>query len=69
MTIRNNRTNGDPEPITPAAASKITGLTPTQLARLGDRGVLTVSRPSGTHRRYVRAEVEALAQPIKAGPQ
>ena len=50
--------------ITPAEAARISGLTPGGLARMADRGQLTEIRPTGTHRRYRRTEVEALAKPV-----
>lgn len=52
------------ERITPADASRITGLTTGHLARMADQGKLTCARPGGTHRRYLLSEVEALAKPL-----
>ena len=49
--------------VTPREASQITGLTPAGLAKMADQERLTAVRPGGTHRRYVRAEVEALVAP------
>lgn len=46
--------------ITPAAAARIAFLTPKTLSRLADEGKIQSIRP-GTHRRYLRADVEALA--------
>lgn len=52
------------ERITPAEASRITGLSQKQLGRMADKGVIECARPSGTHRRYLRAELEALVAPV-----
>jgi len=52
--------------IRPAEASRISGLTPDGLAKMADRGQISCSRPGGTHRRYFRSEIEALAQPVEA---
>ncbi|GAB2558684.1 MerR family transcriptional regulator [Leucobacter ruminantium] len=65
MAKRNEPNTTEAETLTPGEASAISGLTPTWLARLADRGELTVSKPGGTHRRYVRAEVERLAAPVE----
>lgn len=65
MTNRKHHYNREGEVITPAEASRITGLSAAWLARMADRGDLTASRPGGTHRRYVRAEVERLAAPVE----
>lgn len=51
--------------ISPAEAARISGLTPSGLARMADRGDLTASKPGGTHRRYLRSEIEALAKPVR----
>lgn len=40
------------------------GVTPGALAKMADRGKLTVSKPTGTHRRYLLTEIEALAKPV-----
>lgn len=48
---------------TPGFASKLCGLTVGHLARMSRNGQLTTIRPSGTHRRYLRSEIEALAAP------
>lgn len=53
------------EKLTPREASQIAGLTPAGLAKMANLGKLTVSRPGGTHRRYLRSEIEALAAPSK----
>lgn len=50
--------------IRPAEAANISGLTPGGLAKMADRGDLTLIKPSGTHRRYSRVEIEALAKPV-----
>lgn len=50
--------------LTPSEASRLSGVTPLTLSRMADRGELTISRPSGTHRRYNRSEIEALAKPV-----
>ena len=50
--------------VRPAEAAAITGLHRYTLARMADRGQLTVSKPGGTERRYLRSEVEALAKPV-----
>lgn len=55
------------ERITPGEASRITGLSPKQLGRMADRGQIESARPSGTQRRYVRAEIEALMAPEQHG--
>lgn len=49
--------------MTPQQAASATGLTPSWLARMADEGKLTAARPGGTrsHRRYLRAEIDALA--------
>lgn len=52
------------DPLTPAIASAISGLSTGHLARMASAGKLTVSKPGGTHRRYVRSEIEALAEPL-----
>lgn len=65
MTKRHKPDDRDPQKITPAEAARITGLSPAGLARMADRGDLTVSKPGGTHRRYVRSEIEALAEPVQ----
>lgn len=57
-----NPVNG--EWLTPSRASVISGLTPDHLARMANAGKLTASKPGGSHRRYVRAEIEALAEPV-----
>lgn len=61
MAIR-TRTS-ETEQITPAVASEITGLSASHLARMADAGRIHCTRPSGTHRRYVRSEIEALMEP------
>lgn len=66
MTKLTTQNESTPMSIRPAEAALIAGLTTMQLARMADRGQITCSRPSGTHRRYVRAEIEALAQPVEA---
>ncbi len=48
----------------PADASRMSGLTPAGLAAMARRGALTASKPGGTHRRYLRSEIEALAKPV-----
>lgn len=45
--------------LTPAAAARATGLSVRQLARFAEAGKIRSIRP-GTHRRYLRADVEAL---------
>ncbi|WP_143469870.1 MerR family transcriptional regulator [Leucobacter sp. OAMSW11] len=62
MTERDD--HNERELIRPAEAARISGLTPGGLAAMADRGKLTAPRPGGTHRRYVRAEIEALAAPV-----
>ncbi len=52
------------EYLTPQRAKILCGLSTDQLARMADAGKLTVSKPGGTHRRYLRAEIEALAKPV-----
>lgn len=64
MPKRTNHTEADRDTITPAEAAQIAKLTPSYLARLANRGRLTVSKPGGSHRRYLRAEIEALAAPV-----
>lgn len=61
MTNRNERDKS--EKLTPREASLIAGLTPAGLAKMANFGKLTVSKPGGTHRRYLRSEIEALATP------
>lgn len=51
--------------LTPGEAAAKTGLSTTWLAVLADQGKLTASRPAGTHRRYLRSEIEALVAPAK----
>lgn len=48
------------EYITPTEASKIIYLSTKQLTRYADEGKIRFIRP-GSHRRYLRADVEALA--------
>lgn len=55
------------EYITPGEASRIAFVTPRTMTRLAKRGtVRTLALPSG-HRRYLRADVEALLNPV--GPE
>lgn len=49
------------EYITPAEAQSIAFLSVKQLSRLADEGKLRVIRP-GKHRRYLRADIEALVK-------
>lgn len=49
----------DSDYLSPFAASRATGLSVRQLARLADAGRLRSIRP-GTHRRYLEADVAAL---------
>ncbi|MBL5972446.1 MAG: DNA-binding protein [Candidatus Leucobacter sulfamidivorax] len=65
MAIRTNQADEGDTPLTPAEASALSGLTTAHLARMAERGDLTVSKPGGTHRRYVRSEIEALAEPVQ----
>lgn len=46
--------------LTPGAAAEALGITATHLARLADKGVIRAIRPTGGHRRYAEADVEAL---------
>lgn len=55
------------ERIAPGEAARITGLTPKQLGRMADRGLIECARPGGTQRRYVRGEIEALMEPEQRG--
>ena len=50
--------------LTPGEASAICGLTADHLARMANAGKLTATKPGGSHRRYVRPEIEALAEPV-----
>lgn len=50
--------------LTPGDASAICGLTADHLARMANAGKLTASKPGGSHRRYVRTEIVALAEPV-----
>lgn len=67
-------TDEQPEFITPGEASRIAYLTPRSLSRLADEGKIATIRP-GKHRRYRRADVEALvpdsavSSPDVSGPQ
>lgn len=63
-----NSANCAPPPIAPGSASAICGLSPQHLARMADRGQLTALKPGGTHRRYVRSEIEALVEPAVIDP-
>lgn len=65
MTKRTNQTRSDL--VAPGEASKIAGLAPATLAKMADRGQLSSSRPGGTHRRYLRSEIEALVSTTKVG--
>lgn len=58
MTNCNGRDKSDL--LTPAQASRMTGLTTSGLAKMADQARLSSIRPSGTHRRYLRTEIEAL---------
>ena len=51
--------------ITPAAAAAIAFLSPKTLSRLADEGKVRSIRP-GTLRRYLRADIEALASDAQA---
>lgn len=53
------------ELISPKQAAAICGITPDHLARMANAGKLTASKPGGSHRRYLRSEVEALAKPVR----
>lgn len=67
MVVRMTEVTNSPETdqaaeyITPAEASRIAFLTPKSLSRLADEGKIGAIRP-GKHRRYRRADVEALVQ-------
>lgn len=63
----NRDTQNATERITPREAARITGLTPAGLAKMADQKRLTAVRPGGTHRRYLRSEIEALVDPSDAG--
>lgn len=63
MTIKPIVDCKSPERIAPREASRITGLTPKQLGRMADDGRLNATRPGGTQRRYLRAQIEALVAP------
>jgi len=62
------RTNQDEAAlISPREAALISGVVTRTLARLADRGDLTRVTPTGSrHRRYLRAEIEALTTPSQA---
>lgn len=47
--------------IRPAEGARLTGLSPKTLAALADDGKIRFIRP-GKHRRYLRSDVEALAE-------
>ena len=54
-------TDPEVEYLTPAEAGRVAFLSVRQLARLADAGRIGFIRP-GRHRRYLRSDVEALAQ-------
>ena len=54
-----------PEYITPTEASKLLFLSTKQLTRYADEGKIRYIRP-GSHRRYLRADVEALRTKVAA---
>lgn len=53
----------EPEYLTPAEASKLSGLTDSALRARSIRGKLRVIKTVGGHRRYLRADVEAQVLP------
>lgn len=57
-----DRTDYPAEWLTPAMAAAILGVTTKTVARLADDGKLRVLRPTGSHRRYKRHDVEALVK-------
>lgn len=61
MVIDMTEMTNSPKPdyITPGEAARIAYLTPKTLSRLADEGKITSIRP-GRHRRYLRADIEAL---------
>lgn len=65
MHIKPETEAGAGEYITPTEASKIVYLSTKQLTRYADEGKIRFIRP-GSHRRYLRADIEALAHQPQA---
>lgn len=66
MIDRTNRTDAATEDyLTPGQAAALCGLSAYHLARMANAGKLTAAKPGGSHRRYLRSEVEALAKPVR----
>ncbi|WP_217584275.1 helix-turn-helix domain-containing protein [Microbacterium sp. GbtcB4] len=46
--------------VTPGVAAEALGVSLSTLARLADRGDIRAIRPTGSHRRYAAADIEAI---------